>query len=397
MGNWIPSRGINGEWGYINLETGQFSNVIPGSEEEKRQDLIKQQKAALLTHSARQAKFDQAEGKRRNHSSERKQKKVDVPILRVNPDGTFTNTYTEQLAPYESSMRIVSPEFDLIALTPGIKSLQKLIPKTKYRYSQGISKYFRKDKYIKDNQWNTDQIRKEMLQGKSGAINYFNSDLRKKVLAHNIDEANKLGFHNYRPSQTESMSAATAKYQATVKPNESWAGRTTGQNTEINVISDDIENATFHEALHNGKLASTDPQLPNESFEQYVARAKDTAKYMEYKTNQLLKPYKDIPDNLKTAYQYVEKPYEAAANYFELGRRLGLKPGQSYPGDDIVKRLIQYVPRAKELQYKGGLVELVRTDRQGLQNFWKALTGQYYVYPIGVVFGQSLVSKTPKK
>lgn len=126
MGNWIPSRGINGEYGYINLKTGQFSNVIPRSEEEKRQDSVKQQKAALLTHSARQAKFDQTEGKRRNHSSEREKKKVDVPILRVNPNGTFTNTYTEQLAPYENSMRIVSPEFDLITSLSGIKSTKKI-------------------------------------------------------------------------------------------------------------------------------------------------------------------------------------------------------------------------------------------------------------------------------
>lgn len=126
MSDWIPGRSINGEWGYINLKTGQFSNVIPGSEEEKRQDLIKQQKAAMLTHSARQAKFDQTEGKIRNYSSERKQKKVDVPILRVNPDGTFTNIYTEQLAPYENSMRIVSPEFDLLTGLSGIKSVRKV-------------------------------------------------------------------------------------------------------------------------------------------------------------------------------------------------------------------------------------------------------------------------------
>lgn len=53
MSDWIPGRSINGEWGYINLKTGEFSNVIPGSDEQKRQDLIKQQKSAMLTHSAK--------------------------------------------------------------------------------------------------------------------------------------------------------------------------------------------------------------------------------------------------------------------------------------------------------------------------------------------------------
>lgn len=37
--------------------------------------------------------------------------------MTMNPDGTFTNNYHRTLAPYESSLNIVSPEFDLLTIS----------------------------------------------------------------------------------------------------------------------------------------------------------------------------------------------------------------------------------------------------------------------------------------
>lgn len=127
MGDWIQGRGINGEYGYINLQTGEFSETIPGSEEETQQEIEKSKKFALKEHSTRQSKFDQNEGKWRNHSSETQKKWVNKPIIAVNPDGTFYNTYIRELAPFEQSLQIVSPEFDIITMLSGAKSARKVL------------------------------------------------------------------------------------------------------------------------------------------------------------------------------------------------------------------------------------------------------------------------------
>lgn len=127
MGDWIQGRSISGEYGYINLQTGQFSKIIPDSEEEKQQEIEKVNKLSLKEHSARQSKFDQNEGKWRNHSSETQKKWVNKPIIAVNSDGTFYNTYVRELAPYEESLQIVSPEFDIITMLSGAKSARKVL------------------------------------------------------------------------------------------------------------------------------------------------------------------------------------------------------------------------------------------------------------------------------
>jgi len=53
MGEWIRSRGINGEYGYLNIKTGEFRTNLPNSPEEKKSEQRKYNKAALKIHSAR--------------------------------------------------------------------------------------------------------------------------------------------------------------------------------------------------------------------------------------------------------------------------------------------------------------------------------------------------------
>lgn len=120
---WISSRGISGEYGYVNTKTGQFRTTLPNSKEEKTQNVEKSKKAALVTHSARQAKFNRTQAKRRNHSDETVKKINNIPIINVNKDGTFTNNYVRQMAPSESSTKVIYPEFDLITLGQTIKPL----------------------------------------------------------------------------------------------------------------------------------------------------------------------------------------------------------------------------------------------------------------------------------
>lgn len=124
---WIKSRDVNGNYGYRNLETGQFRTSIPGSVQEKQQSKAKLNKAVLKTHSTRQAKFDNTEAKRRNHSDERIKKVTRKPVIKVNKEGQFQNNYQTQLAPSEESTRSTYPEFDAITLATGIKPTRKIL------------------------------------------------------------------------------------------------------------------------------------------------------------------------------------------------------------------------------------------------------------------------------
>ena len=116
MGEWIEGRGINGEYGYINIKTGEFRTTLPNSKEEKAAEKHKYNQAMSKTHASKLAKFNQTEGKLRNHSDEIHKKEVNRPIIAVNPDGTYYNTYIRALAPHENSMQIESPEFDILML-----------------------------------------------------------------------------------------------------------------------------------------------------------------------------------------------------------------------------------------------------------------------------------------
>ena len=263
----------------------------------------------------------------------------------------------------------------------------KLVPK---KFYSAMVNYFNKARYIKNAQINMDVLINDIKQGRKDALDYFSSDLRKLVQKRNIKEAKKLGFKNHKPSQKELESINNAKYTTVYEPVESWAGRTDGTNTEINMITDNARAATFHESLHNGKLATTDSQLPGETFDQYRKRAKDTVDYFTYKTDNLIKPYDQIPENLREAYEYVEKPTEAAANIFELGYRLGLKPGSAYPGPKVVEQILQNAKGRKDIAYKANLLDILRPDRP--KNVWDALTGQYYVtIPTVLLGGQQAI------
>ncbi len=102
MRKWIRKQDINGNWGYYNLETGEFRSTIPNSEEEKQQEQNKRNQAVLKTHSA--AKFERTD--RRNHSDETIKKKIKIPIVVTDADGNYYNKTFETLAPGEDSAQL---------------------------------------------------------------------------------------------------------------------------------------------------------------------------------------------------------------------------------------------------------------------------------------------------
>lgn len=132
--DWIPGRNISGESGYINIKTGQFRTTLPGTIEEQQEQSRKESRTALVTHGYRLGRFNETEGKLRNHSDETVRRYVNRPILVRGQDSTIVNSYSRELAPFESPMQIVSPEFDLfVGLTSSkpIRSILDILPRKK--------------------------------------------------------------------------------------------------------------------------------------------------------------------------------------------------------------------------------------------------------------------------
>lgn len=126
---WIKSRDVNGNYGYRNLETGEFRTTIPGSTQEKQQSKAKLNKAVLKTHSTRQAKFDNTEAKRRNHSDETQKKVIRRPILKANRKGEIKNDYSVELAPSEQSLGSTDPIGEFIVAGTALNKPIQLIGK----------------------------------------------------------------------------------------------------------------------------------------------------------------------------------------------------------------------------------------------------------------------------
>lgn len=152
---WIPSRGVNGEYGYLNTETGKFRTTLPNSKEEKQKEQQKQRKAALVTHSARQAKYERTDAKRRNHSDETIKKQISIPIITMNPDGTFTNNYVQQMAPNESSLSTHDPIAEFYigakALNPVFKGIGNTVLDYTSKGGFNLSYLLNKNKIININ------------------------------------------------------------------------------------------------------------------------------------------------------------------------------------------------------------------------------------------------------
>lgn len=136
MGKWIKIRGINGEYGYLNTETGEFRTTLPDSLEEKQQSQSKVNNAVLKDYSRRQARYESEIKRRKNHSDERIKKKVWRPSLSVDKSGNLKVSESQVLAPSEDSVGGVDPVAKFVVENIGFA---KAIPAIRYGLLRGAS------------------------------------------------------------------------------------------------------------------------------------------------------------------------------------------------------------------------------------------------------------------
>jgi hypothetical protein len=139
--------------------------------------------------------------------------------------------------------------------------------------------------------------------------------------------------------------------------------------------------AARHESMHLGYYsAPVRPEVMTKDI--YDNTVKPTAQFWNWKTQKLLKP------EYKNGYLSDVWGGEAGPNLIDIGRDLGVKLGQKYPGDvEFLKMLDNYHG------HKSFLVPQLATDtKAGRRHIWDAMTGKYFAAPLVGVSGAYAVS-----
>ena len=100
--------------------------------------------------------------------------------------------------------------------------------------------------------------------------------------------------------------------------------------------------------------------------------------FYSFLAEKILKPKEQLLQEGIEPIEYLEYPNEVAVNLLEIGKRIGLTPGQPYPGDEVFKQMIDSFENSND--YKTGIFKYLNTNK--LKRIWDALTGQYFSFNI---------------
>ena len=239
-----------------------------------------------------------------------------------------------------------------------------------------------------DRSWNMDKIYSDVDKGTKEAIDFLESDVKKETDLYNKRLAQRLGYEHFTPYPNGAERArvkVTPDYETITYPNGEFAGRVYLDPNPSNDMLQynkhyNLHPTAYHETLHRGYygMADKDRMPIRGNLFEHVKRKANTTDFYDFKTRKLLIPENEAPD-LET-YKYLFEGGEAAANTMELGKRLGLQPGQEYPGRQALEQML------KEFSESGNEHAFITKylNMKHPKRVWNALTGRYFIYPTAV-------------
>lgn len=237
-----------------------------------------------------------------------------------------------------------------------------------------------------DRSWNMDKIHSDVDKGTKEAIDFLESDVKKETELYNKELAKRLGYEHFTPYPNGADRArvkVTPDYETITYPNGEFAGRVYLDPNPSNDMLQynkhyNLHPTAYHETLHRGYygMADKDRMPIGGNLFEHVKRKTNTRDFYNFKTKKLLVPENEAPD-LET-YNYLLIEGETAANTMELGKRLGLQPGQEYPGRQALEQML------KEFSESGNEHAFITKylNMKHPKRVWNALTGKYFVYPL---------------
>lgn len=239
-----------------------------------------------------------------------------------------------------------------------------------------------------DRSWNMDKIHSDVDKGTKEAIDFLESDIKKETDLYNKRLAQRLGYDHFTPYPDGADRArvkVTPDYETITYPNGEFAGRVYLDPNPSNDMLQynkhyNLHPTAYHETLHRGYygMADKDRMPMGGNLFEHIKRKANTTDFYDFKTRKLLIPENEAPD-LET-YKYLFEGGEAAANTMELGKRLGLQPGQEYPGRQALEQML------KEFSESGNEHAFITKclNMKHPKRVWNALTGRYFIYPTAV-------------
>lgn len=237
-----------------------------------------------------------------------------------------------------------------------------------------------------DRSWNMDKIHNDVDRGTKEAIEFLESDIKKETDLYNKELAKRLGYEHFTPYSNGAERArvkVTPDYETITYPNGEYAGRVYLDPNPSNDMLQynkhyNLHPTAFHENLHRGYygMADKDRMPIGGNLFEHVKRKTSTRDFYNFKTKKLLVPENEAPDF--GTYKYLFEEGEAAANTMELGKRLGLKPGQEYPGRQALEKMLkEFSESGNEHAFMPKYLNMKHPKR-----VWNALTGKYFIYPL---------------
>lgn len=241
--------------------------------------------------------------------------------------------------------------------------------------------------YNPDRSLNVDKVHRDVARGTKEAIDFLESDIKKETDLYNKKLAQRLGYKHFTPYSKGAERArveVVPDYDKISYPNSGNAGKVTlNSNPAEDILSYNVfynlHPTSFHETLHRGLygMISRDKMPIGGNLFEHIGRKTDTRDFYSFKTKKLLVPENEAPD--LTTYNYLFEE-GAAANTMELGKRLGLKPGQEYPGRKALEQMLkEFSESGNEHSHMPSYLNMRHPKR-----VWDALTGRYFIYPTAV-------------
>jgi len=108
--------------------------------------------------------------------------------------------------------------------------------------------------------------------------------------------------------------------------------------------------------------------------------------FMKHKANQIFKDNGDVG-----VYEFGSQTGEAATNMRDLGKQMGITQKTPYPGyEEALKRLKE----AEVTSNKGGIVKVLKLNKEAMPHIWRALQGLHFEYAIPLTTAATLYNKS---
>ena len=216
-------------------------------------------------------------------------------------------------------------------------------------------------------QWETGNLSDLIRQGRQETVDWINSSAYRQAAEQNVIEAEQMGLH-YTP--TYEKPEFNQKYKVTTyyDPKSDIGGSADGNGDITYNLGSNMspQYVSAHEHGHSFKhgnvsesLMASDPKLGMKEH-----------RFLKTKSSKIFKPNSYYGD-----FDLSVTPVEAVMNTRDIGKDLGLKIGQEYPGYEQALQIIKSYPKNSP---KSGLINYLKLDEESMPYVWKALTGTLF-------------------